>query len=103
MGKYIIDNGVEYKLVRTFKNENDADVFVEELATKVKSKRFRPIIKKMHYYFANNSWFSRFFNFNRFKVYVPSKIKIDIDSNTKKIKHAGDIAKHIHNNLMDQL
>ncbi len=76
MGKYLIDNGVEYKLVKTFKNEKDAELFCEDLRSKVKSRRFRPIIKPMHYYFANNSWFSRFIKFSRFKVYIPSKMEM---------------------------
>jgi hypothetical protein len=72
MGRYLVDNGRIYKKIRTFRNEHDALLFVETLEKESGSRRFKPILKRMHWYFANNSWLSRFIHFSRFHVYVPT-------------------------------
>jgi hypothetical protein len=72
MGRYLVDNGKLYKLVRSFGNERDALVFVDRIEKESCSRRFKPILKRVHWVFADNSWFSRFIHFSRFKVYVPT-------------------------------
>lgn len=60
MVKNIVDNGKEYRHIKTFRHEKDANHFTDDLEEKTRSKRFKPIIEK----FSNGFW-------TKFRVYVP--------------------------------
>jgi hypothetical protein len=77
MSRYLVDNGKEFKLVKTFRHEQKALDFCEQLEQGNESRRFKPILKRMHWFFASNSRLSRFIHFTRWKVYIPTGKEID--------------------------
>lgn len=44
--KPITIKGIKYKRVKTFKNREKAELFLEEIDKKCKSKRFKPFIEE---------------------------------------------------------
>ena len=77
MSRYLVDNGKEYRIVKTFKHEQDALDFYERLERESSSRRFKPILKRMSWVFASNSMLSRFIHFTHWKVYVPTGKEIN--------------------------
>jgi viroplasmin and RNaseH domain-containing protein len=63
-------NGRNYKRVKVFKSEEEADAYCEQLKQESGSVRYEPIVERMRWAMSNTGILHNM-GFTRYRVYVP--------------------------------
>lgn len=70
LSRNFFKNGKNYKRVKVFSSEADAEEYVQGLKKENGSVRFEPVIERMRWNLSNQGSLKKF-GFTRYRVYVP--------------------------------
>lgn len=70
LSRNFFKNGKNYKRIKVFSSESDAEEYVQGLKEKNGSVRFDPVIERMRWNLSNQGLLKKL-GFTRYRVYVP--------------------------------